>query len=286
MARKKRLPEVKNAPLTTATPQQPKEKIVYEDAFQHAASQRILDASRKIEGKGKTIIYALGAILALGILAALFYAWNNRATAAAQTALGKAVEISQAPVTQQPLPPTFTGKAFKTEKERSEAAIAEFQKVADAHGGEIAAKAKYFIAVNKLSIDRNAALAELENLKNSGGETASLAKFALAQAKQGEGKFDEALAFYNELAQSKEAVISKDTINFEIASIYEKQGKTAEAVNLYYTIAKAASELKDFEGKSIPLAGSARAAKNKLDELDPAKAAEIKEEIPQLPIGM
>lgn len=281
MARKKRLQEVNQLPDNT-----PKEPVIYEDAFQQKANERILDASRRFEGKGKPILYGIAAIAGLAILAALIYSWSNRSGSAGQTALGRAIETSNAIVTQQPVPPSFTGKVYKTEKERSEVAIAEFQKVAETYGGDVAEKAKYFAAVNKLSVDRNAAIGDLEAISKNSGDTGFLAKFALAQARQGDGKYDEALALYNDLVNSNNSIIAKDTINFEIASIYDKQGKKAEAANLYYTIAKAASERKDADGKAIPLSGTAREAKNKLESLDPAKAAEIKEEMPQLPLGM
>lgn len=281
MARKKRLEEVKQLPV-----EKPKEPVFYEDAFQQTANKSILNASNQLAGKGKTILYAIAAVVVLAVLVGLFYAWNRRSSGAAQTALGKAIETAEAPVTTQPLPPTYTGKAFKTEKERAEAAITEFTNVANTYGGEVREKAQYFAAVNRLNVDRNAAIADLENLAKSSDETGSLAKFALAQAKQGDGKLDEAVTVYSDLAKSNDSVIAKDTINFEIASIYDKQGKKKEAADLYYTIAKTASEAKDADGKSIPMTQTARLAKEKLEAIDPARASEIKEELPQLPLGM
>lgn len=282
MARKKRLEEVKELPQQ----EKPKEAVFYEDAFQQTANRQILDASRKLEGKGKTILYAIAAIVVLAVLVSLFYAWNRRSSGAAQAALGNAIETLQAPVTTQPLPPTYTGKAFKSEKERAEAAIAEFTNVANTYGGDVKEKAQYFAATARLSVDRNAGIAELENLAKSGSETGNLAKFALAQAKQGDGKLDEALALYNDVVKTANPVIARDTVNYEIASIYEKQGKQKEAADLYYTIAKTASEAKDADGKAIPMTQTARIAKEKLEAIDPARAAEIKEEIPQMPFGM
>ena len=83
-----------------------------------------------------------------------------------QTALGKAIETSQAQVTDSPAPAGSTAKTFKTEKERAEAAVAEFQAVADKFGGSVGEKARYFAAVNRLSLDRNTAIQDLEGLAN------------------------------------------------------------------------------------------------------------------------
>ena len=68
-----------------------------------------------------------------------------------------------------------------------------------------------------------------------------------------------------------------------LAGVYEKQSKPKEAAELYFKIADAANKAKDLDGKAIPLSLTAREAKEKLQAIDPAKAAEIKEETPSLP---
>ena len=70
-----------------------------------------------------------------------------------------------------------------------------------------------------------------------------------------------------------------------MAKLYEKQGKKDEAVNLYFNIAKAASEAKDPEGKPVPLSTTANAAKDKVTELAPEKAKEIPEPAPDASLG-
>jgi tetratricopeptide (TPR) repeat protein len=281
MARKKRLQEVKE----TEFPKQeePKEPVMYRDAFQEKAYKQIDDVSKKFEGKGRNLLYILGGIALLAIVIGIFVTWSRRSGGAAQAALGKAIETSQALVSKDPVPPTFTGKSFKSEKERSEAAIAEFQQVASAYGSPVREKALYFAAVTKMNVDRAAAIQELDGLSKQSGEVGALAKFALAQAKQGDGKLDEAAALYSELEKLSDPILSKDTINLQLASIYEKQGKKAEAVDIYFRIADAASKAKDSEGNKINPAAAARTAKDKLEALDPAKAKEIKEEPSTVP---
>lgn len=282
MARKKRIIEQ-----TVAPTGEPKEKVVYQDAFQHNVNRKIEDASRKFEGKGKNVLYALAALAVLAVLLGIFFTWNYRSSATAQTALGKAIETSQAVVGDTPPPAgAASAKTFKTHKERAEASIIEFQAVADKHSGEVAQKAKYFIAVNRLITDRAAGVQELENLAKSNDEVGKLSKFALAQAKADEGKADEAVALYNELAAMENPLIAKDTINFELAKIYEKQGKKQEAADLYYNIAKIAADAKDFDGKAVALTQTARQAKEKLTALDPERAKEIPEPAVESPIGM
>lgn len=281
MARKKRLVEQPALPTN-----EPKEKVAYQDAFQSNVNRRLEESSKVFEGKGKTILYAIAAIAVLAILIGIFMSYNRRSNATGQTALGKAIETSQAQVTDQPLPAGSTMKTFKTEKERAEASIAEFQAVADKFGGDVGEKAKYFIAVNRLSVDRPAAVTELEALAKGSGEVGTLSKFALAQAKTSDGKLDEAVTLYQDLAKMSDPIISKDTINFNLAQILEKQGKKTEAADLYLNIAKTAAEAKDTEGKAIPLSQTAREAKDKLTALDPEKAKTIPEPTPETPSGL
>ena len=269
MARKKRRLE----PVTVAATET-KEKVRYEDEFQQKVGSKVEELGKKFEGQGRNILYALGALVVIGIIAWFIYAWSTRSDAAAQAALGKAIETSQAQVGETP-PPGYTGKTFKTEKERAEAAITEFQAVVDKHGGEAGEKAKYFIAVNRLEIDRAAGIAELEALTKSDDEVGKMAKFALAQAYAGDNKLDQAAALYTELAQMSDPIIARETINFELAKIYEEQGKKQEAADLLFNIVSAANEQKDLDGNPVPLSLTAESAKEKLTELDPERAKQL-----------
>jgi predicted negative regulator of RcsB-dependent stress response len=279
--RKSRLQEVSEV-TAPAKPAEPAPR--YRDAFQRTSERRIEDITHKMEGKGRTLLYALGALVVLAILIGIFISYQRRANAAAQAALGKAIETSTARVTDLPVPAGSTEKVFKTEKERADAAIAEFQAVAEKYGSPVREKAQYFIAVNRLSVDRAAGIAELENLAKQSGEIGTLSKFALAQAKASEGKHDEAAAIYLELSNASDSIIPKDTINFNLAKVYERQGKKDQAADLYYIVAKNASEAKDAEGKPIQMTQTGSEARERLEELNPAKAAEIKDtSMPTIP---
>lgn len=282
--RKSRKPQQFEAPVTDDE----KAKIQYKDDFQKTYGSRIEQLGNKLDGKGKQILYGLAAVGVLLVLVGMFYTYQRRQNNTAQLELGNAIETYQAQVTDSPLPAGSTQKTFKTEKERAEASISEFQAVADKFGGSYAEKAKYFIAVNRLVLDREAGITELESLSSSGGEVGNMAKFALAQAKSSDGKLDEAAKLYQELAASGDSVIAKETINFDLAAIYEKQDKPKEAVELYFNIAKTASEAKTADDKPVPLTQTAQAAKAKVEELDPEKAKEIKEQetpAPPMPLG-
>ncbi len=280
MARKKRSLE----PTAVAT-NEPKDKPRYQDPFQQRVGGTIEHAGKKLEGQGRNILYGLAALAVLAVVVWIIYSWSGRSSQAAQAALGKAIETSQTRVSADPLPAGSTEKTFKTEKERAEAAVASFQEVSVKYGGDVGDKARYFVAVNRLSLDRGAAIAELEGLAKEGDEVGALSKFALAQTRTADGRADEAIALYQELAGSADPIVSKDTINFELAKLFEKQGKKQEAVDILFTLVKAASEVKDADGKPVSLPPTAQSAKEKLKELDPEKAKEIQEPAPDPSLG-
>ena len=281
MARKKRRFEQLQAAAST-----PQEKKIYTNPLQQQVDTKLEDVGKQFEGKGRTILYGVAALAVAVALILVFMNWSKRSNAAAQTALGKAIETSQAQISETGTPAGSTKKTYKTEKERAEAAIAEFQAVADKFGGDVADKAKYFIAVNRLAVDRPAGITELEGLASSGGEVGSLSKFALAQTRVADDRPDDAVALYQEILSSSDSVIAKDTVNFEIAKIYEKQGKKQEAVDIYFNIAKAASEAKDLDGNPARMTETATESKAKLNQLDPERAKQIVEPTPGSPVGM
>ena len=281
MARKRR--NFDQVPLPAADA---KAKVKYEDPFQRAVGKRIEDAAGAFEGQGRNILYGIAAAVVLGLVIWIIYSWSGRTSAEAQTALGKAIEISQAAISETPPIAGSNQKSFKTIRERSEAAIAEFQSAADRFGGPAGDKAKYFIAVNRLLIDRPAGTQELEALVSNSGEVGSLSKFALAQVRADDGKTDDAIKLYQELLASPDPVVAKETVQFELAKQYEKAGRKEDAVNVLFDLVKASSEAKDLEGKAVPLTQTAQSAKDKLKELDPEKAKEIPEPVPETPGGM
>ncbi len=275
----------RHVPQQFQAPQENKPKKVYQDEFQTNVGSKVEDIGKQFEGKSRTLLYALAALAALAVVAGIFLTYNRRTNAAAQTALGKAIETSQAQVTSSPQPAGSTARTFKTERERADASIGEFQTVVDKYGGAVEDKAKYFIAANRLSVDRAAGISEFESLAKTSGEVGTLSKFALAQTKADDGKLDEAAALYDELAKSSDPVLAKDTINFELAKILDKQGKKQEAADLYYNIAKTASEAKDADGKPVAMTQTARDAKQKLEAINPDRAKEIIEPEPESPFG-
>lgn len=235
-----------------------------------------------LEGKGRTILYGLGVALLVAIVVITFVRWRNRKADEAQQALGRAISIATADINQTP-PPNSTELSFTSESERAQKAIAEFEKVAAKYGDPYRAEARYFIASNRLYIDPAKGMSELTELSSSSvPEVAALSKFALAQAKEGEGKLDEAAKLYSELAKQNSPGISAETANLRLAKVYNKMGKKKEAADVLFNIVDASRKAKDENNQPAPISAAAREAATELQKIDPARYAQLPPETPSL----
>jgi tetratricopeptide (TPR) repeat protein len=229
----------------------------------------------RLEGKGKTILYAIVAAIALGVILLIFSSWRNRKADEARQALGRAIEIAQSPVLATPLP-NSTEMSFPNEMERAKRAVEEFRQVEAKYSGSTREMARYFAANNLLVLDRPKATGELQNLaQSSDAEVATLSKFALAQAKEADAKYDEAAALYSELARLNSPIITPETANLRLADVYEKQGKKKEAADLLFNMIEPARKAKDKDGKPLPQSAAIGEAEKKLEKLDPERYAQL-----------
>ena len=235
-----------------------------------------------LEGKGRTILYVIGGVILASFLIIAFVKWNNRKNDEARQALGRAINIQTASVSPSPVPGN-TEMTFSTEKERAQRAIAEFEKVAAKYGEPYHSESRYFIASNRLVVDRPKGISELTDLANNGsGEVAALSKFALAQANESDGKLDDAARLYSELAKLNSATVTVETANLRLAKVYEKQGKKKEAADLLFNIVDASRKAKGSDNQPLPQSAAAREAGEALQKLDPDRYQQLPPEIPSL----
>lgn len=245
------------------------------DKFRDTTMGLVDRASHRMEGKGRKILYALGALVVAGLAVWGFTAWRGSKAAAESQALGRAIKITETPVVAEPVPGS-TAPSFRTEKERAQKAVEEFQKVAQNYGGSTGERARYFAATQQLILDRGKGASELEALtKSSDADVSALARFALAQVKEGDGKYDEAAALYSDLAKQNGTIITPDTANLRLALSYSKLGKKQEATEILFKIAETARQAKGKDGKPAPQSAAARQAAQELEKIDPARFAQL-----------
>ena len=234
----------------------------------------------RLEGKGRTILYGIGGVVIMAVIVTFFLKWTHRHADDARQALGRAIAIASAPVSTTPSV-SAGGPSYSSAQERAQKAIEEFQKVAAKHGDPYRTEARYFIATNLLLVDRGKGITELAELtKNGNREVAALSKFALAQAKEVDGKFDEAVALYHDLAAQNSEVVTPETVNLRLALVYKQQGKKKEAGDLLFNIVDAARKAKDPEGGPATQSQAARDAAQELQKLDPDRYAQLPAEAP------
>ena len=238
-----------------------------------------------LEGKGRTILYALGGVLLAGILVVVFVKWSHKKSDEARQAIGRAITITKAPVMATPVAGN-NELTFTSEVERAQRSIAEFEKVAAKYGDPYRTESRYFIASNRLVLDRQKGLTELEELSKSNiAEVATLSKFALAQAKESDGKLDEAAQLYADIAKQNSPAISAETANLRLAKVYEKQGKKKEASDLLFNLVDAARKAKGPDNQPLPTSAAAREAADELQKLDPDRHSQLPPETPPLLAG-
>lgn len=253
------------------------------DKFRDTAISIFDRLGDRLAGKGRTILYGLIGVVVLAALIALYVQWSYRKSDEARRAIGRAITISRTEITGAlpPGAPPPTGPTFSNERERAQRAIEEFEKVAAKYGDPYRSEARYFVATNRLLVEREKGLTELAELTSNGlPEVATLSKFALAQAKEADGQLDEAAKLYSDIAALNSSIVTPETANLRLAEVYEKQGKTKEASDLLFNIVEASRTAKDPDGNSAKPSSASRQAAEKLEKVDPERHAKLTPEAP------
>jgi tetratricopeptide (TPR) repeat protein len=159
--------------------------------------------------------------------------WNVR-SAAANTALGAALDTYVAPLAQ-PGAPAETG-VYSSAAERSKAANQQFVAVAQQYGWlSEGAKAHYFAGVTYQELGQTAS-AETELKKAAGAwdrNLSSLAKLALAGLYHQSSRDAQAIELYTALAAKPSDTVPAGVAQLDLADLYVAEGKQDEARTLW-----------------------------------------------------
>jgi predicted negative regulator of RcsB-dependent stress response len=169
----------------------------------------------------------LGALLVLGIAFLVYYDMRSQA---ADTALGAALDVYNAPLAQ-PGAPAESG-TYANSKDRAKAANAKFLDVEKQFGWmPQGTKAHYFAGITDQDLGQNAA-AETE-LKAAAGSMnrniANLAKLALAGLYRQTSRDAQAIDLYNDLAAKPSETVPATVAQLDLADLYAASGKQAQA---------------------------------------------------------
>jgi predicted negative regulator of RcsB-dependent stress response len=121
--------------------------------------------------------------------------------------------------------------------------------------------------MHQLYFESDKAEATLKDLSQKDSEVGTQARMALAQRYESTAKFDQAVQELQKL-KSKPYTIPIGLIDMNLARVYEAQGKTKEAADLYFDIAKN----KDWQNTQLGTTAVNRLtiiAPDKVDQLPP-----------------
>jgi TolA-binding protein len=175
-----------------------------------------------------------GVALAAAVIIGGYFFFHARSQDQASAMLGSALAIQQSPVVAATaLPMGQQAGSFPTATARGEAAIAAFQKVADAYpSGDTGAAARYYIGTSYLSIGRGAdaekAFAAAASI-GTGTLYGDMAMLGRGQALAQEAKYDDAVKTLTDLSVRRDTSLPIDGVLMELARVCQKAGKLPEA---------------------------------------------------------
>ncbi len=187
--------------------------------------------------RANVIKFSIAVVVLVGLIVASVVVYQQRSVAADQL-FGQAMDIYQTPLAQPNQPAEPGQKTYATAAERAQAAYPLFQQTADQYGwlraGEMA---RYFAGVTEVDLGKTAqAQADLEKATHSGGSNLeSLAKMALANLDEQNGKTSEAVSLFQDLIQHPTTTVPKVQAQFQLAALYETTNPQ-EARRLYAEI--------------------------------------------------
>lgn len=191
-----------------------------QDRFATTASEAV---SWTVEHRDK-LTYAGIAVAVIVAIALGGWWYTQRQNEAGNIALGEALATYNAPLVAAGTPPSGQTKSFASNADRAKAAKDEFKNVADHYGRTAAGEmAKYFVGLCDVDLNNNAdAERELKDVAGaSNADVASLAKMALASLYRKEGKDQDAINLYKQLADKPTNSVSKPAAQLALADLYE-----------------------------------------------------------------
>ena len=218
------------------------------------------------QNRTKALIAAVTVVVVILAIIGGYTLYQHR-SAAAETALGAAMQTYQTPLADagQPLEPGT--KTFPSAKDRAAAANAQFTQVAQQYGLTKSGKLAEYLTGLTYMEEGQYGPAEDALKKTAGswdGGLAALGKMALAGLYQQTGRDQQAVDIYSELSKSTQATVPAGLAQIQLAELYQSEGKTEEARKIY-------AQLKDNDKDSKGKPGAA--AQVATEKLNPDAAA-------------
>ena len=202
-----------------------------ENELQNLARQ----ARDGFEARRRESTFIMAALAVVGVLAAGYFVWHERVESKAHALLAQALVVQSARVGAPAAPgqPGAGGLSYLTERERAQAAVAKLKSAADAYPSTdagIFARYQEGATWTYLGSPAQAISAYQQVIDRAGdGIYGQMARLGMAQAQALDGKYEQAINGFKELAQRKDGPLPVDGILMQLGKAYLDAGKRADA---------------------------------------------------------
>lgn len=196
--------------------------------------EKISEAVRSVSLHSREVVYIIGLVLAVGVIALGWFYYEKHQEGKSQTALAIALKKLEAPVGDAAANPNVRAVfTYKTESEKYSAALKDFEQIIKDYGNTSAADiARYQAGVCTYYLgDMKKAESYLKESTRVSDRNVLyyLSRIALANFYSGTGKYDEATKLLNEAIQKNKDFVPQENLLLQLADVYEKAGKAKES---------------------------------------------------------
>lgn len=183
----------------------------------------------------KLMIYVVAAAVIVGLGIFGWRAYSERQSVKAAAAFGDAMQTFEAPVLTAGQKPSPDQISYSQESNKYQDALKKFQSVANDYSRTRSGQLAHFYAalcLERLHQDAQAIpwLTGMESGSNS--DFAAMARFELAQIYDRQGKSDQAVALYTQLLNSSSVFVPKPIVLLSLAEHFS-QSNPAQAAKFY-----------------------------------------------------
>ena len=213
-------------------------------------------AREGFETRRREMTGIIAAVVVIGVAILAYFAWHQHVESGAHGLLAEALVVQSARVGAPAAPGTAGAGSlsYMTERDRAQAALTKFKVTADAYPSTDAGiYARYQEAATwtYLGSPAQAITAYQQVIDRAGdGIYGQMARLGVAQAQALDGKYDQAINAFKELAQRKDGPLPVDGLLMQLGKAYLDAGKRADAQQTFSRLVE--------EYPESPFSGDAR----------------------------
>jgi len=207
---------------------------------QNEFDKTVAQARDVVAARQQEITFVVVGVVAVLVLAGGYFAYRTSRNNKATTLLAAALAVAEAPVVAPPPPapgsppPIQAPGTYRTEQERSQAALPRLQAAADAYPNtEAGITARFRLAATLAELGRQPEAEQRyqEVVQKTGSRDIYhyTAKLGVAEAQLAQGKASDALATFQEIATDSNSQLPVDGVLMQVGRAAVQAGKTDDA---------------------------------------------------------